>query len=143
MTEVADDLELPTDTAPSRIRERGPVTGFVPPPDDPDDITTVDDRLDLFRVAYPHGIVKTKVKVRVDPHGFATYTARAKVKPEAGAYTLATGHASRTEGLGDEPYASRPQETAESTAINRALRFLGIKPTSPRETNDEDPSAEA
>lgn len=126
MTE--QDIDLPEDTSKSRLRPRGPVTGYTP---DPDDIATVDARVAVFREQYPEGRIKTKVRTSYypgegDPR--IVHTVTASVTRIAGGYIASTATASRTEGQGEEPYASRALETAESTAINRALRFLAIQP---------------
>jgi len=124
------ELEVPTDGEPSRLRKRrGPVTSFTPPPDDPDDVATVDDRIRQFRERFPQGVIKTRVEAtwhHPDTLTPPTFQVEARILAEPGGYVMSVGHAARTQGEGEPPYADRALETAESVAIGRALRFLGF-----------------
>jgi len=122
---VSDDIELPVDSTPSRIRPKR-TTAMPPLGDDPDDIGTVDRKINAFREDYPDGVIEPEMDTRIDVLGIATYTASARVYKNADdTRPVATAHATRTSGVGEEPFASRALETAESVAIGRALRFMG------------------
>jgi len=65
-------------------------------------------------------------------NGF-TATARVFLAPRRSDVSpRAIAHATRTYQDVDPISAARPQESAETSAINRALRFLGIEPPKPR-----------
>lgn len=125
MSTEDEDLTLPTDTMGSRLH-RGNRRDTSPLSDgDPDDLATVDQKVEAFRTDFPDGQIKTKVGTFRDPFGIPTYAVTAKVREIRGGYIASKAHATRTRGVGDPYSAEYPLETAESVAISRALRFLG------------------
>lgn len=115
------DIELPTSDRPSRIN-RGTVSSF-----DPDDPSTVDEKIFDFRSGHPEGTFKTEITESLGEPGATRWTVRASVWCTWGAGRPAdvTAHATRTDGVGDEITAAYALETAESVALGRALRYLG------------------
>lgn len=137
------EIELP-ESGRSRIRrdpwepreagEDAPVT---------DDYVTADDRIAAFYAKHPHGRIITTVSSTGDGDveeiatargdvlarhtAPTTYTVRAEVFRNAvGAKPDATAHATRSTNDTNPVVAERTQETAETVAISRALRFAGI-----------------
>jgi hypothetical protein len=132
--DLMEQLDIPQ-SSPQRGRARTPEPAAG---DATDDIVTADQRIKKFRTKYPDGVIATSVES--DAQG--TFTARAEVwktSPTTGVggarYTRhpdATATATRSRD--DEPSVGSlyPQESAETAAIGRALRFLGIEPPKPR-----------
>lgn len=111
------DLAFPEDTARSRL-SRPPVSGF-----DPDDISNVDAKVAAFREACPEGRIDATQIVQVGDAWLVT----ARVwRTSDGVEPDSTGSALRTTTT-DEGWGEYPLETAQSVAIGRALRFLGIQ----------------
>lgn len=115
--------QFPEDTRPSRLnpRSRPTVSSF-----DPDDIGSVDMKVETFWASYEDGAIETEVEEGRDA-GEPMFTVTARVWKIAGGSPNSTAHATRTRGIGEEPYSAFPLETAESVAIGRALRFLNIR----------------
>lgn len=115
-------IEIPEDTKKSRLAKPA-----APKPDAPDDYATAADRIEAFHRKYPDGSITTKITSRtVDD--VVIFTARANVRKDSrqSYRPNATAHATRSTADSSEIAAERPQETAETVAISRALRNLGI-----------------
>lgn len=122
MTVDAVDIDLPVDTKKSRLnREPAPVAGF-----DPDDITTVDEKVATFWGLYPDGSIDASdiEQVGADSWRVTAYVWKNATNP----HPDANGSATRTVELDGHVSAQFALETAQSVAISRALRFLGIRP---------------
>jgi len=125
---VGRAIQIPDDST-SRLH-RAPRT-------DPDDVTTAADRLHKFELKFRDGRIRTSVKLRTLDNGHLLWTATAEVFKDADSPTPdRVAHATRATNDPDEITAERPQETAETAAISRALRFLDInpKPKKPKTT---------
>ncbi|MDY0829072.1 hypothetical protein SK224_08015 [Microbacterium sp. BG28] len=125
------DIEIPAvDAEPSRIgRRRAAPSGGAAPGDDPDDIGTVDEKVAALYRAYPNAAYDTTYAWWETALGVRSYAFRASIwldRSDVTGRPDAVGHAERTYGEGEEPYASRAMETAESVALGRALRFLDV-----------------
>lgn len=120
---MTDDLELPEDTRKSRLDKPAKA-------EKPDELATAEDRIKAFWRKHEGGRILTEVEtVRESLDGSLTYTVAAAVfkiaedsKPDA------TAHATRSSSDVNEIVAAYPQETAETVAISRAIRYLGIEP---------------
>lgn len=126
MTDI--DITIPTDEKPSRIKPRVK-SGDTPPVSDfdPDDVSTVDSKITEFWSKYPEGRFETEVEVYRNEYDLPTFTVVARVWAVSEEDAPATvAHATRTLGEGEEPYSLRALEWAESVALGRALRFLGL-----------------
>lgn len=120
-----DELEVRPDGRKSRHVRTLPARNDV----DPDDVATVDEKIAEFWRRHPDGAILPNVEVYRDVFDVPTYTVTAHVwKKRTLPDTLpdATAHASCTRGVGDEFSAIYALETAESKALGRALRYLGI-----------------
>ena len=139
ITEV-EELAIPEDTSRSRLTK---TTEYLPPADS-DDFTTADDRLKSFWRKYKTGRVVTKIltdetdgeeevqdfagNVVHRSLGVRTFTVTAYIFRDADDDVAAsTAHATRTTASTNPVTAEFPQEVAETAAISRALRFLGIR----------------
>ncbi len=132
---------LPVDTKKSRLQK--PVRAA----DTLDDVATAGERIEAFWKKHPTGRILTAVEKSWDVEGATYYTMRAEVfrdedtdvdEPHAMAY------ATRNTGDPDEVTAAFPQETAETSAVSRALRNLGIlavpkKTRAPRKPKEPTP----
>lgn len=116
------DITLPEDTTPSRLAKSAPKGDAL------DDVATAGERIEAFWERYPDGSILTEI----EPHHNAEilvsiYTVRAFVRKNGDAERPdATAHATRSTADPDAITAQFPQETAETSAISRALRNLGI-----------------
>lgn len=123
----ATELELPTDTAPSRLHR--------PPKNEtPDDVATAGERIEAFWERYPEGSILTEVESRevvtAENLPYSVYTVRAFVRRNStDADPSSTAHATRSEADPDPVTAAFPQETAETSAVSRALKMIGILAT--------------
>lgn len=116
-------IEVPVDDAPSKIRGRSAVRTD----DNPDDIGVVDAKVRAFWAEHENGRIETDVKVIKTDGLPTTFLVTANVwKDVLHTAPDATGHALREYNDDDEPYGLFPLESAETVAIGRALRFLGI-----------------
>lgn len=130
--EIPASLTIPDDTARSRLSPR---TSERPPADHVEDIVSADARIAEFWRKYAGGRITTSI-VRVDYHDpsaerpvAADYTVVAEVYKKSGDSGPSATASARRSGIdADEITASRPLESAETAAISRALRFLGILP---------------
>jgi hypothetical protein len=122
-TTVTDpDLPFPQDNRPSRLnRPAGPVTGF-----DPDDIATVDAKVAAFWALHPDGAIDASDVEQVGEHSWRV-TAHVWKNADSEGRADSTGSATRTLDLGGHISGQFSLETAQSVAIGRALRFLGIR----------------
>lgn len=140
-TTEEDPLEVRPDGRKSRYVKRGdnpPVAGF--DPGNPDDITTLDERVALFWEKYPSGVIETDPPAWHEPTWSWVGTARVWKADDTKGRADSTGSALEPEGEGRDYPA---YETAESRALSRALRFLSLKPTTTTGDPSEDPAAEA
>ncbi|WP_295102990.1 helix-turn-helix transcriptional regulator [uncultured Microbacterium sp.] len=126
MTIIEDDIEFPTDDRQSRINRP-------PKSEAPDDFASAADRIAAFWEKYPEGSILTEVEERTIDDGqslpYRSYTVRAFIQKHSESDRPdAIAHATRDEADDDEVTAAFPQETAETSAVSRALRYLGILP---------------
>lgn len=135
---TTDPIVVPEDTSKSRLARVEPK-----PEAAVDDLIRADDRLATFWRKYPDGQIDTRVlSVEVDEGesiemfsgppivhtpGSTVYTVRAEVYKHADdAAPSAVAHATRGTDDRNDVTAARAQETAETAAVSRALRFMGI-----------------
>lgn len=112
-------LELPEDTRKSRLNR-------APKQEPLDDVATAGERIEAFWKKHPDGSILTEVETERAGQ-FATYTVRAFIRRNGDSDRPdATAHATRSSADPDEITAAFPQETAETSAVSRALRNLGI-----------------
>jgi hypothetical protein len=115
------DIDLPVSARPSRLdREAGPVTGFAP-----DDIATVDAKIAAFWTLYPDGAIDASDVEQTGEHSWRV-TAYVWKSGDSEGRADSTGSATRTLDLDGHISGQFSLETAQSVAIGRALRFLGI-----------------
>lgn len=117
------DLVIPADTAPSRIdrgRNSTPVSSF-----DPDDVATVDDKVSAFWADYPEGAIDASDVEQIAQDAWRV-TAYVWKNRDADGRPDSTGSATRTVDLDGHVSGAFALETAQSVAVGRALRFLGI-----------------
>lgn len=127
MTDIAvTEIELPESTEKNRL---------VRPPksEAPDDFASAADRIAAFWEKYPEGSILPEVEeTRIDDGQslpYRSYTVRAFIRKNSESESPdAIAHATRDEADDDEVTAAFPQETAETSAVSRALRYLGILP---------------
>ncbi len=122
-----DDITIPKDPRESRLQR----TQRAPRPDHTDDATTAADRIEAFWQRYPNGSILTEVderEVTIEGHDpYSVFTVRAFIRKDSGSERPdAVAHATRGENDPDEVTAQFPQETAETSAVSRALRYVGI-----------------
>lgn len=126
MTGTEDDLDIPVDPKPSKIRSGGPVSTFDPDAPDPDDIATVDAKIEAFREQHPAGAIASHVEKVLDADGLiVAFEGHASVwfdRANSEGMPDSTGNSFRDNLPDDYP----PYETSESVAVGRALRFLGV-----------------
>lgn len=138
--DAIEEFALPADTARSRIKPAGPPAVPAEAREGDEDIVTTAQRLTKFRRLCPEGVIQTEVEYDPRVEG---YTATARVWREKPSITRNDGtpitlpdaiaHATRTYSSTEDPITrARPQEAAETAAVGRALRFLGINPPKPR-----------
>ena len=118
------DIVVPEDTAKSRLAR--PVKTEAP-----EDVATAGERIEAFWARYPEGSILTEVEVRevvtAEILPYSVFTVRAFVRKDASAERPdTTGHATRSEADPDPITAAFAQETAETSAVSRALKNLGI-----------------
>lgn len=123
---------IPVDTSKSRLHK--PVK-----PEPLDDVATVGERIEAFWERYPDGNILTEIETRViettEHLPYSVYTARVFVRKNADAESPdTTAHATRSEADPDPITAQFAQETAETSAVSRALRNLGILATPKKPT---------
>lgn len=143
MTKTADAWEapeviLPEDTTKSRLQRPTPKP-------DTDDVATAGERIEAFWEKYPDGSILTEVETREvsGQYPYSVYTVRAFIRKNGDADGPdSTAHATRSENDPDPVTAQYAQETAETSAISRALRYIGILAT-PRKPAVEPPAPAA
>lgn len=121
---MTDDIDFPEDTRKSRLTR-------TPRTEDPEDFARAVDRIAAFWRKHPAGNILTEIEAReihTEEHlPYFVFTARAFVRKDATAEAPdTTAHATRSEADPDHITAQFAQETAETAAISRALRNLGI-----------------
>lgn len=121
------NIELPEDNRRSKLQR-------TPKPDTFDDVATAMERVEAFWAKYPEGSILPEVESRVIDDGqslpFQVFTVRAYVRKNSESERPdAVAHATRGENDEDELVRLRPQESAETSAISRAIRNLGILAT--------------
>ncbi|MDY0984633.1 helix-turn-helix transcriptional regulator [Microbacterium sp. CFBP9023] len=126
MTIIEDDIEFPTDDRQSRINR-------TPKSETPDDFASAADRIEAFWEKYPEGSILPEVEETTINDGenlpYRSYTVRAFIRKHSDSDRPdAIAHATRDERDDDEVTRAFPQETAETSAVSRALRYLGILP---------------
>jgi len=113
-------IELPEDPRRSRLQR-------APKADNIDDVATAMERVEAFWAKYPDGSILPEVEVSENADGYKVYTVRAFVrKNSASDGPDAVAHATRGENDEDDLVRAYPQESAETSAISRAIRNLGI-----------------
>lgn len=123
------DIDIPASDRKSRLnREPGPVTGF-----DPDDVATVDDKIASFWTFHPDGAIDASDIEQIAEHAWRV-TARVWKDADSTRRADSTGSATRTLDLDGHISGQFSLETAQSVAIGRALRFLGITAETGRST---------
>lgn len=124
-------IELPEDKRRSRLQR--------PPKGDTlDDVATAMERVEAFWEKYPDGSILPEVEARVVDDGqslpYQVFTVRAYVRKNSDSERPdAVAHATRGENDEDDLVRAYPQESAETSAISRAIRNLGILAT-PKKT---------
>lgn len=119
-------IQLPEDKSRSRLK--------APTPETDEDFATAKDRIAAFWERYPNGSILPAEPTTADIPGGREYTVRAFVRKDSSSDSPdTTAHATRGTDDPDPIVARYPQESAETSAISRALRFLGIlvNPTKP------------
>lgn len=121
-TTLPTAIMIPDDAAPSRLRRAKA--------ESPDDFARAGDRIYAFHRKYKEGRIHTVIDgVRETGDGVLIYTVSAAAYKDADTATPdATAHATRATNDPDKITAQFPQETAETAAVSRALRNLGILP---------------
>lgn len=114
----------PADTAPSRL-DRGRSSSHN---ENPDDLATVDAKVSLFWSAFPDGAIDATDIEQVDAITWRV-TARVWKDGDSVGRPDSTGSALRTFNLDGHDAEAFPLESAQSVAILRALRFLGLQAT--------------
>jgi hypothetical protein len=119
-------IDIPEDTRPSRLNRPAKDSGPLSSPD-PDDLSTVDGKVAEFWSACPEGRIETEVDLHQSGD---VVVATARVwRDRTDGQPVTTAHASRSYVDDADPFAYRATEAAETVAIGRALRFLGIQRT--------------
>ena len=118
------DIEIPEDTRKSRLPRPARL-------ETTDDYATAEARIAAFWEKYPDGSILPEVETRtvVDSAGVAyeVHTARAYIRKDGDSDRAdVVAHATRGENDEDEVVRKFPQESAETSAISRAIRNLGI-----------------
>jgi hypothetical protein len=127
MTEIAvTEIELPESSEKNRLNR-------APRSEAPDDFASAADRIAAFWEKYPEGSILPEVEETTINDGqslpYRSYTVRAFVRKHSDSDRPdAIAHATRDEADDDEVTRAFPQETAETSAVSRALRYLGILP---------------
>jgi hypothetical protein len=126
-------IQLPEDTSKSRLSKPAPKL------EPTDDVATAGERIEAFWEKYPDGSILTEIETRVvetaEHLPYSVYTARVFVRKNADAESPdVTAHATRSEADPDPITAQFAQETAETSAVSRALRNLGILATPKKAT---------
>jgi hypothetical protein len=119
------DILIPnTDDSPSRL-DRGRHTSKPDFGPDPDDLSTVDGKVTSFWAAYPDGRIETEVIL--NQSGDVAVAAARVWRDRKDQAPTTTATASRSYVDDADPFSYRAVEAAETVAIGRALRFLGIQ----------------
>lgn len=146
MTEIAvAEIELPESSEKNRLVR-------TPRSEAPDDFASAADRIAAFWEKYPEGSILPEVEVDTVDDGehlpYRVYTVRAFIRKHSDSERPdAIAHATRSDQDEDEVTRAFPQETAETSAVSRALRYLGILPhgkpadTAPRAAPKDAPTA--
>lgn len=125
MTELSvTEIQLPEGPAKSRLHR-------AEKNETPDDFRTAAERIEAFWELHPSGSILTEVETTVveaaETLPYLVFTVRAFVRKDSlDERPSATAHATRGENAEDELTAQFPQETAETAAISRAIRNIGI-----------------
>lgn len=125
------ELILPEDSKRSRLQR--------PKVETADDVATAMERVEAFWAKYPEGSILPEVETRIVDDGqslpFQVFTVRVYVRKNSESERPdAVAHATRGENDEDEIVRLRPQESAETSAISRAIRNLGILATPTKTT---------
>ena len=120
------EIELPEESEKSRLHR--PAKS-----ETPDDFASAADRIAAFWERYPGGSILPEIEETTIDDGqslpYRSYTVRAFIRKNSDSERPdAIAHATRDEADEDEVTAAFPQETAETSAVSRALRYLGILP---------------
>lgn len=131
------DIEIPKDDATSRLH-RPPKT------ETPDDFASAAERIEAFWAKHPTGSILPEVESGMVEGGmnppYRVFTVRAYIRKDSQSDRPdSVAHATRGENDPDPVTAQFPQETAETSAISRALRNLGILPHGKPPTPDPTP----
>lgn len=114
------DIAIPEDTARSRLAPTAPKGDAL------DDVATVGERIEAFWEKYPEGSILTEVESE-QAGEYVVFTVRAFIRRKGESERPdTTAHATRGSYDPEPIVAQFPQETAETSAISRALRNLGI-----------------
>jgi len=120
-----DVLEVKPDGRKSRLTQKTPA-----PDVDLDDITTVDAKVAEFWTRFPDGAIDASKVQQIGPDAWKVTAKVWRINPRAdfqgGPFPDSTGTALRTVDLDGHASGAFPLETAQSIAIGRALRFMGI-----------------
>lgn len=119
-----DDIQFPVDDRPSKINRQRRSEA-------PEDVTSAADRIDAFWQKHPDGSILTEVETTVVEAAnvlpYLVFTVRAFVRKRSDDdRPSATAHATRGQNDEDELVRQFPQETAETAAISRAIRNIGV-----------------
>ncbi|MFF7293167.1 helix-turn-helix domain-containing protein [Microbacterium sp. NPDC008134] len=139
MSITEDDIHFPIDDRQSRINRP-------PRAETPDDVIRAADRIEAFWEKHPDGSILPEVEIETlaDADGipYRSYTARAYVRKDASSERAdVVAHATRSERDEDEYVRRYAQETAETSAISRAIRNLGILATAPKPNEPDEQTA--
>lgn len=118
------EIVLPEDSRKSRLQRLAKVETV-------EDVATATERIEAFWAKYPEGSILPEVDTRIVDDGqslpYPVFTVRAYVRKHSESERPdAVAHATRGENDEDELVRLRPQESAETAAISRAIRNLGI-----------------
>lgn len=115
------DIIIPADEKQSRIKTRPVPNADV----DPDDITTVDAKVTEFWGLYEDGAIDSSDIEQIAPDAWRV-TARVWKQAHSQGRPDSTASSTRAAEYDEHPSGAHPLETAQSIAIGRALRFMGI-----------------
>lgn len=119
-------IQLPEDNTKSRLQRT--------PKGDADDFVSAESRIEAFWERFPEGSILPEVEEKTIDDGqslpYRVFTVRAYIRKNAQSERPdSVAHATRGDDDPDAVVAQFPQETAETAAISRAIRNLGILAT--------------
>jgi ribosome-binding protein aMBF1 (putative translation factor) len=119
-------IQLPEDNTKSRLQRASKSEG--------DDFVSAESRIEAFWERFPEGSILPEVEEKtIDDFQnppYRVFTVRAYIRKNAQSERPdSVAHATRGEDDADALVAQFPQETAETAAISRAIRNLGILAT--------------